>query len=86
MAVDREMTFEEAIARLEEVVKELEDGRLPLAKSLEIFAEGISLSQLCNRHLEDAEQRIYILTEGEKGDLELKEAASFPAAGGGRQQ
>lgn len=85
MAVeDKEMTFEEAIARLEAVVRELEDGRLPLERALELFAEGIGLSRICNRHLEDAEQRISILTTDEKGGIALKEVDSLPAAGGGR--
>lgn len=81
---EQEMSFEEAMARLEEVVKELEDGRLPLGRSLELFAEGIRLSRICSSHLEEAEQRIYILTEGEKGEVALREAGSFPAQGGGR--
>lgn len=85
MAVEnKEMAFEEAIARLETVVRELEDGRLPLERALELFAEGIGLSRICNRHLEDAEQRISILTADEKGGITLKEIDSFPAAGGGR--
>ncbi|MCL6634501.1 MAG: exodeoxyribonuclease VII small subunit [Peptococcaceae bacterium] len=80
---DKEMTFEEAIARLEIVVKELEEGRIPLEKALELFAEGIRLSRICNRHLENAEQRIYTLTVDEKGEALLKDTDSFPTAGGG---
>lgn len=82
-AEDKEISFEEAMARLENVVRELEDGRLPLEKALELFAEGIELSRVCNQHLEAAEQRIAILTVDEKGGLTLKETGSFPAAGEG---
>lgn len=81
-AEDKEMTFEEAIVRLEAVVRELEDGRLPLERALEIFAEGIGLSRICKRRLEDAEQRISILAADEKGAITFKEVNSFPSGGG----
>jgi|GEM_PF-371070 len=81
----REMTFEEAITRLEAVVRELEDGRLPLEKALELFAEGIRLSRICGRHLEEAEQRICILTEDEKGGITLREVDTLPSTGGGNR-
>ncbi|HOV79845.1 MAG TPA: exodeoxyribonuclease VII small subunit [Bacillota bacterium] len=74
---NEKMNFEEALARLEAVVKELEDGRLPLERSLELFAEGIGLSKICSRYLEEAEQRIAILTADEKGGITLKEMSSF---------
>jgi exodeoxyribonuclease VII small subunit len=83
-AEDKEISFEEAITRLEAVVLELEDGRLPLEKALELFAEGTELARICNRHLEDAEQRVLILTSDEKGGVGLKEIDSMPTAGGGR--
>lgn len=63
----KKITFEEAIKRLEEIVRELEDGRLPLEKSLDLFAEGISVSKFCQSSLEEAEQRIMVLTS--QGDL-----------------
>ncbi len=64
------MTFEEAMKRLEEIVRELEDGQLPLEKSLELFSEGINISKFCQASLEDAEQRIMVLTaEGELKEL-----------------
>ncbi len=81
-AEEKSCSFEEALARLENVVKELEDGRQPLEKSLDLFAEGIGLLKICNRHLEDAEQRILILIEDEKSELILKETDSILAARG----
>jgi len=64
-------TFEEALARLESVVKELESGKLPLEKALELFEKGIALSGICNEQLKDAERRITLLIAGEKGKLVL---------------
>ena len=63
--VKKKMTFEEAVAGLEEIVRQLEDGQLPLEKSLELFSEGIKLSKFCQSSLEEAEQRILVLTAEE---------------------
>jgi len=71
---DEKTSFEEAIARLEALVRELEDGRLPLAASLDLFSEGIGLARLCDQYLDEAEQRLAVLTAKENGELELKEA------------
>jgi exodeoxyribonuclease VII small subunit len=55
--------FESAIAELETIVKTLEEGDLPLEKSLELFERGVQLSRFCHTKLEAAEQRIEILNE-----------------------
>lgn len=69
----KKQSFEEAMKRLESIVKELEDGELPLEKALELFSEGIELSRLCQSSLEEAEQRIMVLTAGEGGKNTLKD-------------
>jgi exodeoxyribonuclease VII small subunit len=61
--------FEAALARLEEIVKELETGDLPLEQSLKLFEEGIKLSRLCNRRLEEAERRVEILLKSKTGTV-----------------
>ena len=63
------MTFEEAMARLEVIVRSLENGSAPLDDSLALFEEGISLVRFCNERLEHAESRIKILTASENGTL-----------------
>lgn len=55
------LSFEEALTRLEEVVRELEANQLSLEQALDLFAEGISLSKYCNGCLEQAEQKITML-------------------------
>ena len=67
----RQPGFEEALARLEAIVKNLEDGDLQLEESLRLFEEGISLTRLCAAKLEEAQRRIDVLTRGEQGDLNL---------------
>lgn len=56
------LSFEEALARLEAVVAELEDGELQLEASLRIFEEGVRLSRQCAAQLDVAEQRVEVLT------------------------
>ncbi|MEP6592602.1 MAG: exodeoxyribonuclease VII small subunit [Acidobacteriota bacterium] len=55
--------FESAIAELERLVKTLEDGDLPLEKSLELFERGVQLSRFCHAKLEEAERRVDILSD-----------------------
>ncbi len=61
--MNKEYTFEQALARLEEIVKGLENGSLPLDKSIELFEEGNALVKLCTQKLDAAEQKVRILTE-----------------------
>ncbi len=63
----RQPGFEEALARLEKIVKSLEDGDLPLEESLRLFEEGVSLTRLCAARLEEAQKRIDVLTRNDQG-------------------
>lgn len=67
MAQKKEPTFEEALSRLEEIVRALDGGDAPLDKSLALFEEGVGLVKLCSGKLDAAEQRVRILTKGEDG-------------------
>ncbi len=62
-----DITFEEALFRLEEIVKELENGTAALDKSLDMFEEGVALVKLCTGRLDEAEKRINILTKNDNG-------------------
>ena len=53
-----ELSFEEALKRLEEIVGKLENGDLPIDESLKLFEEGAALSIICSRKLDEAEQTI----------------------------
>ena len=55
--------FESAIGELEKIVKQLEEGDLPLDKSLALFERGVALSRFCHTKLEEAERRVEILNE-----------------------
>jgi exodeoxyribonuclease VII small subunit len=56
--VSEELSFEQAMERLEQVVKELESGDLPLERSLALFQEGIGLARQCGLALDEAEAKI----------------------------
>ncbi|MGI6685077.1 MAG: exodeoxyribonuclease VII small subunit [Bacillota bacterium] len=58
---DRNVSFEEAMERLESNVKALESGELSLDEVLQKFEEGVSLIKTCYQKLNDAEQKIEIL-------------------------
>lgn len=66
---EQNVTFEQAMARLEEIVRALENGSAGLDDSLGLFEEGIALVKLCNTKLENAEQKVKILAKGEDGKL-----------------
>jgi exodeoxyribonuclease VII small subunit len=67
-----EKKFEPALARLEEIVQELEQGDLPLEQSLKLFEEGIKLSRICNTRLEEAERKVEILLKDKEGKLKAQ--------------
>ena len=52
---------------LEDIVKRLESGDLPLEESLKIFEKGVTLSRFCFNKLEEAEKRVSILIKDEGG-------------------
>ena len=64
-----ELKFEKAIQRLEKIVDDLEKGELDIDKSLEIFEEGIKMSRICSKKLNEAEAKIEKLTRNQKGEL-----------------
>ncbi len=70
-------SFEENMEDLENIVKELEEGKLNLEQSVEKFEEGIKISKECSKTLEEAEKKITILVnkdgEVQEEDFNSKE-------------
>lgn len=58
--------FEAGLQELEQIVKEMESGELPLERALELFEKGMAVSESCRKQLEQAETRVEILLR--KGD------------------
>jgi exodeoxyribonuclease VII small subunit len=60
---DEQLDFEQALRELEALVEKLESGELSLEESLKHFERGVSLTRICQSALENAEQKVQILTE-----------------------
>ncbi|HOA55947.1 MAG: exodeoxyribonuclease VII small subunit [Acetivibrionales bacterium] len=67
---NKEVTFEQAMAELEEIVKKLEKGELTLDESISFFRRGVELTKYCSKKLDEAERSITMLIEGENGVTE----------------
>jgi exodeoxyribonuclease VII small subunit len=78
-------SFEASLEELERIVRELEQGELPLERSLELFEQGVTLSRECQERLNQAERRIEILMRDNQGRTTVKpfetEANANDAAG-----
>jgi exodeoxyribonuclease VII small subunit len=66
-----ELSFEQALAELEEIVKKLEAGGLPLDGSLKLFERGQVVAAYCNTQLDKAELRINVLAPEGEAPFEL---------------
>jgi exodeoxyribonuclease VII small subunit len=58
--------FEAGLQELEQIVKEMESGDLPLERALALFEKGMKISETCRKQLEEAETRVEVLVR--KGD------------------
>lgn len=68
-----EMSYEAAVARLEEVVRALETGEITLDESLEMFQEGIGLVRYCHRQLDAIEAKVQTLIDSPNGVVAVEE-------------
>lgn len=69
---DKELAFEEALEKLEEIVEQMETGDLLLEEALAKFTEGMTLSKLCLDKLNYAEQQIHMILKDETGKVTEK--------------
>ena len=74
---EKENTFEESLAKLEELVKKLEAGNLDLDESLEIYESAIELREKCRKFLEESDRKVQALIakangEVDKGDFKVQ--------------
>ncbi len=60
----KKLSFEESVARLDDIVKHLENGDMPLSESLSMFEEGTKLISACSKMLDEAEQKVVKLKKG----------------------
>jgi exodeoxyribonuclease VII small subunit len=80
MAVKSQKTqgFEATLAELEQVVADMESGKLSLEDALAAYQRGAKLLQSCRARLEDAQQQVRVLEEGTLKDIQITGDASQP--------
>lgn len=69
MSKKEEITFEQSLARMEEIVEALDGGELPLSESLLLFEEGIKLARRCSKELSEARGRLEMLVKNPDGTV-----------------
>ena len=68
------ITFEQAMSRLEEIIAALENNQISLEKSVDLFQEGIKLSKICSDKLAGIEDKVAKnLVDGKLEDLKIEE-------------
>lgn len=60
----KKLSFEQSLERLDDIVRHLEKGDLPLSDSLKLFEEGTALLSSCSKMLDEAEQKVVKLKKG----------------------
>ncbi len=72
----KDMSFEEALAELETIVRQLEQGDVELEKSIAIYERGAELKKHCEARLKSAELKVEQIVQGDDGEPKT-EPASF---------
>ncbi len=66
-----ELTFEEALSELEQIVRALEGGGLPLEEAMTLYERGRALADRCQQLLQEAQLRVQLLERDESGSIRL---------------
>ncbi len=81
-ALPKNLTFEKALARLEEIVEELEDPEKGLESSLTLFEEGVALSRFCRGKIDEIQSRVEIVLKETPEGFDTKELEAADAGEG----
>ncbi|MEJ5300913.1 MAG: exodeoxyribonuclease VII small subunit [Thermodesulforhabdaceae bacterium] len=69
----KEITIEEAMGKIESIVRQLEDGNLPLEEAIKVFAEGMELIEWCQKKLDEVQAKVQkILREDRSRSLRIE--------------
>lgn len=72
----QEFNFEASLQQLEQLVQQMEQGKLSLEESMQAFEKGVALTRECQQALDKAEQKVQLLMQDANGELEAKPFAS----------
>jgi len=65
------LNFEKSMKQLEEIVQELESGDLSLEKAIKKFEDGVRLSKLCSKQLDETEKKVTMLLRDQNGKISV---------------
>jgi exodeoxyribonuclease VII small subunit len=77
------LTFEKALADLEQIVAKLEKGSISLNESLALFEKGVKMARFLRGELDKAERKVEILLKDDKGSLKAEDFDAADAGGTG---
>ncbi|WP_368652038.1 exodeoxyribonuclease VII small subunit [Ornithinibacillus sp. 4-3] len=66
---NKELSFEDAMVKLEDIVKKLEEGDVPLETAISYYQQGMELSKLCNTKLQNVQEKMTMIMN-ENGELQ----------------
>lgn len=67
--MEKKMSYEQALARLEQIIRAMENDKIPLAESLALYEEGVVIVRRLSAELDDAERKIKILQQNAQGEI-----------------
>ncbi len=70
----KSLSFEEALAELEDIVRKLESGNIPLESAIDLYSRGNFLRSYCEKRLAEAKLRVEQVVVSQDGNIELKPA------------
>ena len=65
------LNFEKSMKQLEQIVQELESGDLSLEKAIKKFEDGVRLSKLCSKQLDETEKKVTMLLQDQNGKISV---------------
>ena len=73
---NEKISFEDAVAELEQITQSLEDGKDSLENSMKLYERGMLLKEICEGKLKEAEGKWKVLKKGKDGEVTAKEISS----------
>ena len=67
--MDQKLSYEQALARLEQIIRTMEGDKIPLAESLALYEEGVGIVRRLTAELDDAQRKIKILQQNAQGEI-----------------
>lgn len=67
--MEEKMSYEQALARLEQIIRAMENDKIPLEESLALYEEGVRIVRRLSAELDDAERKIRILQQNAQGEI-----------------